>query len=111
MSRVLENFIAYKKTLLWANPTTGDIQYDRPTMLFVRLPSINPTKQVGVSGLKKQIGNATLAAYSHAVIEILDAMSAHYDRILELGKTNKDFLMNTFDSLLTNNNEVFQHFN
>ena len=99
-----------KLAFTWTDTTTGTVHLDGPTMLYILLSLVNPTTRVGVSELKKLIMKATLPAFKHNVIDMLDDMASNYSRILELGGTHEDYLMNIFDALLTTTNIVFEHF-
>jgi hypothetical protein len=99
-----------KKDFTWINTTTGEVHFDGATLLFILFSTINPSTRVGVSGLKLLISKATLAAFGHNVIDMLNDMASNYARILELGGSHEDYLLHLFAALLTTNNEIFQQF-
>jgi hypothetical protein len=99
-----------KKDFTWINTTTGEVHFDGATLLFILFLTINPSTRVGVSGLKQLISKATLAAFGHNVIDMLNDMASNYARILELGGSHEDYLLHLFAALLTTNNEIFQQF-
>ena len=74
------------------------------------LSLVNPTTRVGVSELKKLIMRATLPKFDHNVINMLDDMASNYNRILELGSTHEDYLMQLFEALLTTHNTIYENF-
>ena len=99
-----------KKDFTWTNNTTGEVHIDGGTLLYILLNTINPSTRVSVSGLKIKISKATLVAFGHNVIDMLNDMASHYARILELGGTHEDYLLHLFAALLTTTNEIFQQF-
>ena len=99
-----------KADFTWTNLTTGEIHLDGGTMLFILLSKINPSTRVGVSGLKLLISSATLAAFNHNVISLLNDMATNYARIVELGGSHEDYLLHIFAALLTTTNEIFRQF-
>ena len=99
-----------KKDFTWNNTVTGEIRIDGATLLYILLTTINPSTRVSVSGLKIRISKATLAAFDHNVIDMLNDMASHYARIVELGGSHEDYLLHLFAALLTTTNEVFQQF-
>ena len=105
-----KNLMLKKAAFTWKNTTSGTIHHDGPTMLYMLLSLVNPTTRVGVSELKKLIMRATLPKFDHNVINMLDDMASNYNRILELGSTHEDYLMQLFEALLTTHNTIYENF-
>lgn len=96
-----------KKDFSWLDGTTGEYNYDGPTILHILMASVNPNTRVGVSGLKEKIRMAKMGAFNHNVKDMLTDIASNYNLIVEQGFSHDDIIMDTFNALLTSKNMEF----
>ncbi len=96
-----------KEEFSWLDSTTGEYNYNGPTILHILMASVNPNTRVGVTGLKEKIRLAKMGAFNHNVKDMLTNIASNYNLIVEQGFLHDDFIMDTFNALLTSKNVEF----
>ena len=82
-------------TISWKG-TSGIVEEDGPTMLWLILNQCNPSTRVGVSELKEDMRRATSAKHKHNVKKLTDYMGEKYREILDRNHTYEDYLLDLF---------------
>jgi len=96
-----------KKDFAWLDGTTGEYNYDGPTILYILMATVNLNTRVGVTGLKEKIRLAKMASFNHNVKDLLTDIATSFNLIIDDGFTHDDIVMDTFNALLTSKNTEF----
>jgi hypothetical protein len=103
------SLLAAQNDFTWTN-STGQVEWDGPTMLFILMKKVRPTTMVDIVTHKQKIKSIVSGNFEDNVQKMLDYMKSNYDAIQELGGSHDDYLLDIFQALSTVKNRAFSDF-
>ena len=104
----LQNRLNTKKEYFSQTYPNCDDFYYCVTIALILTGKHNQATKAFVQVLRNKIANSTSTNFKHDVLETFKDVKSTHNLVTEMGKTHKNLLSNTFYSLLTAPNTIFQ---
>jgi len=105
-----EDLLLRKEDFQFQNPTTSEIEFDGPTMIFIIFTLIDPSTVVGLDSIEEQLTDAKLGDFSNDVSSMLTFMQTNYKTLKLNGQAPKKFRKILIAALKTGPNHTFNTF-
>ena len=89
---------------------TNAYEDDGSTIVRIIWDKCDPTTKSGVNALKSELLNFTLDDFKQDVPDMLDDMQIKYNRIIQTGGQDDDFMLKVFNAMETSEDEDFLDF-
>eukprot|EP00957_Ditylum_brightwellii_P098336 7493073-Ditylum_brightwellii.AAC.1 len=113
MSESWYHLMLKKEDVTWKKTDGTEIFYN-PTLIWVILTTLKPTRNVGVQAEVKAIKSAKLTGYCNVPLKMLHAMELKFNQIRDLSGetvfTTKQFTNLVFRAFLTRMNQSFKQY-
>ena len=105
-----EDLMLQQDKFAYADPVSGRIEYDGPTMIYLIFEKIDPSTIVGFDSLLKNLETMKLGDFSNNVDTMLTRMVALYSTLYDNGQGPRHYRRYIFKALLTGPNAQFNNF-
>ena len=105
-----DDLLLQKERLSFHNATTGELEYDGLTMLFLIFEKVDPSTVVGLDSILKKIENAKLGDFSNNVDSMLTMIESNYRILKENKKAPDSYRRLLLEALVTGPNHHFNQF-
>ena len=104
-----ESLLASKSSFTWIE-SSGEEQYDGPTMLFILVSKVRPSTKIDVQLFKNRIRTSHAAKFGNNIQRLTDYVRTNYDAIVDIGGEYNDLIGDLFTILSTAKNTTFCDF-
>ena len=94
------SLLASKSSFTWTD-SSGEEQYDGPTMLFILVSKVRPSTKIDVQLYKSRIRSAHAAKFGNNIQRLVDHVRTNYDAIVDIGGEYNDLIGDLFTILST----------
>ena len=105
-----EDLLMKKHLFEFRNATTGEIEFDGPTMLYLVYEKIDPDTIVGLDSIEDKLESSKLGDHGNDVDAMLTAMEALYKTLKDNGRPPRKYRKLLLDALITGPNSSFNAF-
>lgn len=105
-----EDLLLQREKFTFRNSTTGEIELDRPIMLYLIYNKIDPDTIVGLDAIEDDLENMKLSNYGNNVDTMLTDMAAKYKILKDNRRAPRKYRKLLLDALATGQNHVFNQF-
>jgi hypothetical protein len=105
-----DDLLLQKDKFSYHNATTGEMEYDGPTMLFLIFEKVDPSTVVGLNSILKKIENTKLGDYSNNVDSMLTMIETNFEILKENKKAPDSYRRLLLEALVTGPNHQFIQF-
>ena len=105
-----QDLMLQKSKFSFKNPTTGEIEFDGPTMMFLIFQKTQPSTIVGLDSYLKRLENCKASDHSNDIDKMLTYMESNYEVLHEHKKAPDNYRRLLLDALRTGPNHSFNLF-
>ena len=102
-----QDLMLQKKKFSFRHPTTGEIEFDGPTMMFLIFQKTQPSTIVGLDSYLKKLENCKAGDHSNDIDKMLTYMESNYEVLHEHNKAPDNYRRLLLDALGTGPNNSF----
>ena len=105
-----QDLMLQKSKFSFVHPTTGEIEYDGPTMMFLIFQKTQPSTIVGLDSYLKKLEACKASDHSNDIDKMLTHMESNYMVLREHDKAPENYRRLLLDALGTGPNNSFNLF-
>jgi hypothetical protein len=102
-----QDIMLQKKKFSFRHPTTGEIEFDGPTMMFLIFQKTQPSTIVGLDSYLKKLENCKAGDHSNDIDKMLTYMESNYEVLHAHNKVPDNYRRLLLDALGTGPNNSF----
>ena len=105
-----DDLLLQKDKFSYHNSTTGEIEFDGPTMIYLIFQKTDPSTVVGLDSHLKKIESAKLGNHSNCIDTMLMMIESHYTVLYDNKDVPKNYRRLLIEALSTGPNHLFNAF-